>query len=253
MSESIVPRFAPVPVLYAEERELPELLSREGLTAVWVRRERAPWLDELGAAVEAGSFHIPRAELDGMSLEKTTQWLEKNLPSDPVSSQTRDALLSDILSHCHLLEWVTGARALRMRIFTGKPDRRCGFHVDTVRPGASVWGMLRVYNGAVTRWLEPHHIRSMADFYIWLHRRDRVVRELAKDSEARDKRVSEMDSAPSFLIPDASIQQVPADVTVVFRHLDASAHWDARGRGAAWMHCSPMAGRRRLVLNLSPA
>lgn len=253
MTESTVSGTGPAPVLYAEARELPALLSQPGLMAVWVKRPREFWLDELEAAVEAGSFHIPRAELGGMSLEKTAQWLEKNLPRCSVSPRTRDALLSDILDHCHLLEWLTGARALRMRIFTAEPDHRCGFHVDTVRPGAPVWGILRVYNGTLTRWLAPGHVRSMADFYAWLHRRDRIVRELSGDPKTRDEQLAQMDEAPSFLTDDARIQDVPADVSAIFRHLNASAHWDAHGRGDAWVHCSPMSGRPRLVLNLSPS
>lgn len=246
-------RFASARVCFAEERKLPALLDQPGLMAVWLRRPRQDWLDELSVAVESGAFVVPRAELDGMAAEHLAQWLEQNLPRGAVTPDCRDALLSNILNECHVLEQVTGARALRLRIFTGAPDRRCGYHVDTVRPGAPVWGLLRVYNGPRTHWFAPEQIRSMGDFYAWLQQRDRVVRQFADDPGARDARLEKMDAAPEFLVREDRSHEVPPDVSVIFRHLNASAHWEVRGREEAWVHCSPMTGCNRLVVNLSPA
>lgn len=211
---------------------------------------RPAWLDELDRAVRVGHFQIRRSELAGLDIDRMATWLERNIAHEGVSPTARDGLISDILRMAHLIEDLTSARWYKLRIFTAAPDRRCGFHVDTVPPGAPVWGALRVYNGEGTDWVAPSAVRSMAEFYHWLQRRDRIVR--LYTPPGRDARLERLDRCPEFLAEGAQIQQVPSGTTVIFRHLPASALWSDHSPDEAWIHCSPMQGTTRLVVNISP-
>lgn len=210
---------------------------------------RPAWFDELDRAVREGDFHIPRSDLAGVEIDRMATWLDHNMPHD-VSPAARDGLISDILGVAHLVEDLTSARWYKLRIFTAVPDRRCGFHVDTVPPDAPAWGALRVYNGEGTDWVAPSAVRSMAAFYHWLQRRDRIVR--VYPQPGRDARLEQLDRCPEFLTEGAQIQEVPSGTTVIFRHLPASAFWSDHPPDQAWIHCSPMQGTARLVVNISP-
>lgn len=240
------------PAVVAAPRALARVLTATTVQAVFLEgEERASWQTELAAAVEAEEFHIPRAELAGLTLDGVATWLDRNLPRQPLSSATRDALISDILDQFHLLELATGTQYYRLRILTARPNRLCGFHVDTVPPGTPTWGVLRVYNGAGTDWVDPRKVESMAAFYHWLQQRDQVVRRLAGNPAERDARLRELDRNPAFLATGAGVEHVSAGITSVFRQLDASRHWDDHDPGLAWIHSSPSAGAPRLVVNVS--
>ncbi|TYC21008.1 hypothetical protein FXF52_28200 [Micromonospora sp. MP36] len=165
--------------------------------------------------------------------------------------RVRGPLLDDLAELCQAVCVAGGTRQLLARIFTEAPTRRCGFHLDTVPPQAPVVGALRVYNGATTEYVEPADVRDMPAFYAHLSRRERLSHRTADDPHAVAT-LCGMDDAPEFLRPDAAVRRVPDGVAVFFRHLDITRHWSAHPVAAAWIHRSPMAGTRRLVVNLSP-
>ena len=231
-------------------RELRRAIRFPGVLALLLKDASHPlWMEELARAVQEERFQLDRSELNG-DIDRLATWLERNLPRDGVAVQTRDALISDILRLMHLLEDLTSAGWYKLRIFTAVPNRRCGFHVDTVPPAAPVWGALRVYNGEGTDWVAPHQVRSMGMFYDWLQRRDRVVRRYYPAGD--NAPLEALDDALDFLVDGARIHRVAAGTTVIFKHLDASEHWCDHPADQAWLHCSPMRGRPRLVVNISP-
>ena len=232
--------------------ELAAVLAYPGLQASVLEQPALPaWQQELADAVEHEQFILPRVELAGITLDAAANWLEKTLPHGAVSRDIRDALLSDILNLLYLQESLTGVASFRVRLFTGVPDRRCGFHVDTVQPGMPVWGVLKVYNGAGTHWVAPGQVRSMQAFYHWLQARDAVVRRYADDTVVRDRQLERLDDFPAFLQASACIEEIPSGTAVVFRHLSAEYHWSDHSPWRAWIHCSPMSGQARLVINIS--
>lgn len=210
-----------------------------------------PWRDELTAVVESGDLDINRIEFTG-DVDAIADLLDRHVPSGPISRGGRDAFLSDVLDLVQVAEEMSASRTMRLRILTEQPNRRCGFHVDTVPPGAPSWGLLRVYNGEGTRWVPPEAVRSMGSFYDWLHRRDRVVRDQAHDLDERDAHLAAVDEHLDFLTDRSAISVVPSGARVVLRHLPADQHWSDHPVGRAWIHCSPMSGRRRLVVNVNP-
>jgi hypothetical protein len=233
--------------------EVPERLASGDLQAVFVPSRVEDWHAELASAVAHGVFRIDRTELDGISIDEIGTWLDRHLPRDAVCTATRDALISDVLNLAHLQGALANANVHRLRIHTDAPSTRCGFHVDTVPPKTSTWGILRVYNGAGTHWLRSNQVRSMRAFYDWLQAREQFVRRCAADDSARTAGVAAFDHAPSFLIEGATIDYVPAGTTIVFRHIDARLHWNDHAANLAWIHCSPMSGSPRLVVNISSA
>ncbi|MGH8193624.1 MAG: DUF1826 domain-containing protein [Woeseiaceae bacterium] len=236
----------------APRSELENVLAVPYVQAAFIPpAPRAAWQDELDAAVEAGEFRVPRTELAGIGIDIIATWLDGNLPQRSISRATRDALLSDLIDLMHLQAAITNTATLRVRILTAAPDRRCGFHVDTVLPGLPTWGLFRVYNGVGTNWIDASAVESMQAFYAWLHDRDRIVRRFAHDAAERDARLEILDCHPEFLVDSASIEYIAAGTTVVFRHLDACYHWQDHSPQLAWIHCSPMAGEPRLVVNVS--
>lgn len=209
------------------------------------------WQKELVEAVEKEIFYIARTELTGLTVNAVAAWLEYNLPRDKVSRETRDALISDILNHFYLLETITSSTVFRMRILTALPNRMCGFHVDTVQPGMPTWGMLRVYNGEGTYWVDPSQVKSMQAFYTWLHARDLIVRRHNQLPATRDALLEQIDQFPNFLYQSAEINYIPSGNTIILRQLDASYHWNNHSPELAWIHCSPMSGKSRLIVNVS--
>ena len=207
------------------------------------------WQVELTDAVESGRYLFPRAEVDGCDADEIATWLDRILPQSSIRHDTRNALLSDVLSLIELQRSITGADRHRVRILAEKPSCRCGFHVDTVAPGAPTWGLLRVYNGEGTRWVDSRNVVSMSAFYNWLQHRDHIVR----DCEPTDPSLADIDRNLLFLHDQADIRDIPKGATVVFRHLDVSLHWTDHSPDLAWIHSSPMSGVPRLVVNVSAA
>jgi hypothetical protein len=226
------------------------------ITAVFERSSPtvADWEVELESAVIRGTFQVRRTELVGVGADQIATWLDRTLPRAVVARDTRDTLLSEILRLVHIAGELTATSRFRFRIFVATPDRRCGFHVDTVAPGLPTWGLLRVFNGAGTTFVDPADITSMARFYHWLHQRDRLVREhAASSSSAQDAWLSRHDQMLPFLRDGAAPKVVSSRTTVAFRHLDARLHWTDHATALAWVHCSPMRGCPRLVVNVSAA
>jgi hypothetical protein len=210
------------------------------------------WEEELGSVIVTGALRITRTELDGVDADRLATWLDRAFPAAGLTRDTRDAAISDLLRLVQLVGELTGTEAFRFRILTEAPDRRCGFHVDTVAPGLPTWGVLQVFNGAGTRWVDPGDVVSMARFYRWQHERDRLVRRV-DDVRTRDARLARHDAAPDFLRPGSPTRVVPPRTTVVLRQLDARRHWSDHDPRLAWLHCSPMEGTPRLVVNVGPA
>jgi len=147
------------------------------------------------------------------------------------------------------------------RIFAAAPTTNCGFHVDTVAPGAVKWGLVRVYNGAGTEYVDPNDVVSMRDFYRYLSRRERLERERGEaqgcgntERFARlEAEIQILDQEHAFLTPRGKVQVAPSRSIVAFKHLDVSLHWSDHSKALAWIHCSPMRGRARLVVNVAGA
>jgi hypothetical protein len=217
-----------------------------------------PWLWTLAAAVESGALVVPRSVLPCATLDEIAGWLAA-LPEDGLAPDVRDALFDDILGLAGRLGASTGAQQFMVRIFTAAPTTECGFHVDTVPRHAPPWGLLRVYNGEGTAFVEPDNVRSVAEFYKYLSRRERLERErrAARDEGDAatcgrlDAEIAALDRYPSFLERAAEIWVVPAGAVVAFKHIDVGLHWTPHAKAKAWIHCSPMAGAPRLVVNVT--
>lgn len=218
------------------------------------------WCAELASAVECGAFRLPRTILDNVGYADIETWLESNLPHDAVSTAVRGALLNDIL---FLADWErrsTGAERFIFRALTGTPSRHCGFHVDTIPPGAAPWGMLRVYNGAGTDYVDPNNVTAMRDFYRYLGRRERLVRDWCDARNRSDAGVYDnlqqsivaLDEARAFLIRPQDVFTARAGCIVAFKHLDVRLHWSSHAKELAWIHCSPMDGPPRFLVNIMP-
>jgi hypothetical protein len=246
-------------LLTDDERDFDRVREPYVQAVVWRPRELPDWLRVLGAAVGDESFRMPRTVLEGVTAEDLATWLDANLPFDAVAPDVRAALAADVLRLAERVLAMTEASRFMLRILTDTPNRRCGFHVDTVAPGASPWGLLRVYNGAGTAYADPTAVTAMTDFYRYLARRERLVRDL---DEARQimaagevtrlhAELEQLDEELAFLTHRDRISIAPAGSIVAFKHLDLQRLWSDHPSHLAWIHCSPMAGRPRLVVNLT--
>lgn len=248
-------------IIIAAEATAMARVREPGVQAVIVQpQRRAEWEVTLAVAVESGAYRIARCKLLVPRAESLVHVLEQNLPEAGLAFEVRLALIDDIAQLAEHLAATAGCRGLMLRLFTEAPSAHCGFHVDTVAPGRQPFGILKVYNGAGTAYVDPADVRSPQDFYRYLSRRERLAREwrAARERGAEDEAerlragLRELDATLAFLHPAAAIRQVPAGAMVAFRHLDVREHWSPQGPAQAWIHCSPMEGVRRLVLNLTP-
>ncbi|MET9886495.1 hypothetical protein ABZZ20_25825 [Streptomyces sp. NPDC006430] len=246
---------AAVGVLHgATADDIARLANDAGLSAVVVPDgRRAPWLHELAELVVGGRLVIPRTTLASVTRDEFTDWAHTAVADAP-------ATVARPLVH-HMAEIVTrvvdAARTdhVMVRAFTEAPTRRCGFHVDTVPPQSSTVGAVRVYNGPTTEYVACEDVRGMDEFYAYLARRERLSRQAEREGRGGGAALDElcaMDDSPSFLRRGAVVRRVPADATVFFRHLDVRRHWSPHPVTDVWIHRSPMIGRPRLVLNVSP-
>ncbi|WP_347331863.1 hypothetical protein [Marinimicrobium locisalis] len=203
--------------------------------------------EELTQAIESERFIIPRYDVFDVELPTLANWLEFNLPSSPISKETRDALLSDILYVAQQVDTINPTKWFRLRIFTERPTTRCGFHVDTVPPGAPTWGAIKVYNGTGTLWVSPKDVRSMDLFYRHLQRHENHRR-----LQLPDQGHSPCENLTEFCLPYATINHVEPGTTAFFKHINADRHGSDHPTDQAWIHSSPSDGPSRLVVNLSP-
>jgi hypothetical protein len=240
------------------ECDLAAITQAHAQAVIYLPRSTPDWLVDLTTSVENGAFQVPRITLPCASRDQIDNCLAMGLPEFP-SPEARTALLTDVLALVDRLSELSGCARFMLRIFTGTPSTECGFHVDTVPPGAPALGLLRVYNGAGTSYIDPDNVTSMAEFYRYMARRERMARERATaradgaDTAGLEREINALDEDPPFLIHRKEIGVVPAGSIVAFKHLDISYHWSNHPTSMAWIHCSPMSGKPRLVVNLSAA
>lgn len=237
-----------------------DAIASEGVQAVICRcDDPPPWLVEVAAAVRGGRFELPRACPHDLDRDALTAWLARASAAGGLDTGLGAALTADIASLADRLTALTGADRYTLRIFTEAPTSECGFHVDTVPPGTPTVGLLRVYSGAGTAYATADNVTSMADFYRYLARRERLVRDRSRARNRGDKAaldrldrdIGDIDASPAFLLRPTDVPVAPAQAVVAFEHLDVRDHWS--GTATAWIHSSPMAGETRLVVNLSAA
>jgi hypothetical protein len=248
-------------LLTDEEQGLYEIESPMVQAVIYIPRSLPHWFEELAEAVRKGEFRVPRTVIPRASRDEIDAWLENNLPtSTHTSTDLRSLVKTDILTLVDHVGMISGATRFMLRILTAAPNTECGFHVDTVPPGANPWGLLRVYTGAGTEFVDPANVTSMADFYRYLSRRERLTRERRVASDDGDKNscellqreMEQLDNERTFLRRPNDIQVAPAGSITVFKHLDVSLHWSNHAKSMAWIHSSPMAGDTRFLVNLSP-
>lgn len=236
-------------------------IAEHGMQAIIYTPARIPeWMAALAAAVESGAFQVRRSVVSDLNRTGLSEWLDVELPNTGVDQQVRSALQQDVLALWDRVSSLTSASRVQLRIFTGAPSENCGFHVDTVPPGAPPLGVVRVYNGEGTRYVDPAQVVSMRDFYRYLSRRERLQRDLSSAGadgnehvcRRLEQQIADLDREPSFLKPGGSVYVVPTGSIVVFRHVDVRYHWSDHPQSAGWIHCSPMSGCTRLVVNLLP-
>ena len=221
---------------------------------------RASWETSVETAVESGAFVIERFCNTVERSEELVHTLEHCLPNGGLEFETRLALIDDLAALADQLGVIAGCRKLMLRLFTEAPTEHCGFHVDTVAPGRPPFGLLKVYNGQGTIYVDPCNVVRMRDFYEYLGRRENLVRLLRQalddghtfDAQAHSIELEALDAALPFLRSSELVNEVPVGSTVAFRHIDISEHWSDHETDCAWIHCSPMAGGIRLVANLTP-
>jgi hypothetical protein len=246
-------------VLTREESDLERIAEPDVQAVIYTPPEFPEWFPALAEAVEGEVFQIPRATLFDISRGGIRRWLEANLPSDAVAREVRRALVEDILALPNRIAALAAVTRLQIRIFTGAPTTDCGFHVDTVPPGAPTSGLLRVYNGTGTAYVDPGNITSVREFYRYLSRRERLERDRAAARRDHDgdrcscleAEITRLDEERAFLKRRDEVHFVPTGSIVAFRHLDVRLHWSEHSQSLAWIHCSPTQGRPRLVVNVA--
>ena len=159
-----------------DERDLYEITNPNVQAVIYDPPSLPEWLEELAVAVRTGCFQVPRTVVPNASRKQIENWLEDKLPG-AIKCGLRSAVRADILALVDRVGMISGSARFMLRILTAVPNTECGFHLDTVSPGANPWGLLRVYNGAGTEYVEPSNVTSMTDFYGYLSRRERLTRE----------------------------------------------------------------------------
>ena len=241
--------------------ELDRVQSPDVQAVIYTQTVEPPWMSDLAEAVAQGRYQVPRTILHAVDPRVIEAWLETQLPRDGVGPMVWQALRDDILSLLRWLGRTTGGSRFIFRVLTGVPSRHCGYHVDTVPPGAPAWGVLRVYNGAGTHFVHSDNLRSTADFYRYVRRRERLIRDWQVCGQGGDvvaaegwlTRVQALDAALPFLHRPEEIHTAAAGSVVAFKHLDVSLYWSNHAMELAWIHCSPMEGVPRLLVNIAPA
>jgi hypothetical protein len=238
-----------------------DVITRADIQAViYVPPTLPAWFAELSASVEASWFQIPRTQLPSATRGDIETWLDINLPHSAVAEAVVELLKADILGLVDRLISFGLSSRFMLRIFTEAPTTECGFHVDTVPPGVPVHGLLRVYNGAGTLYTDARDIIDADAFFQYLGRRERLARErnvARADADIAglcriEQAIIDLDRARPFMRTDSVPRVAPAGSIVAFKHADIGLLWSNTPLNA-WVHCSPMEGRPRLVVNVSPA
>lgn len=236
-------------------------VARPGVEAViHLPNHRAPWEADVAAAVESSSFVVERCTLEFARPETLVHELAQRLPERGLGWETRLALIDDLAGMAERLATIASCSGIMLRLFTEVPTRHCGFHVDTAPPDCPPYGLLKVYNGSGTTYVEAADVSSVRGFYQYLGQRERWSREYGQALGAGDEvdagrvrsELEALDRAPPFMQPGSSLHEVPAGAQVAFRLLDVRDHGSDHPRDRAWIHCSPMEGQARLVANFTP-
>lgn len=248
----------------SDENELAAILDAGVAAVIHTPDPMPPWMAVLGealAAIEGGGGRAALA--DGTRADVRSwfaDWLDAVLPQ---SLRTGDAhtaaVVDDVVHLADVITALAGVSRFRVRALLGPPTTDCGFHVDTVPPAAPSWGLLRVYNGAGTLYADPADIVDGPAFRRYLVSRERLERHRSsarRDGDpgalARvDAQMAELDAARPFLRDGATVRVVPAGSIVAFRHTDAAEYWSDGALTRGWIHCSPMHGEPRLVVNIT--
>lgn len=239
-------------VLFAgHPRGLERITDPQIQAVIWVPRPVPSWLEECADAVRDGRLTIARTNRSGLTRAEIEALVGELVPDGlPFSADLR----SDLLGLADHLERISGRRRFQLRIFTEAPSTRCGFHVDTVPPGLPPFGLMRVYAGSPTQYADRRNIVSIASFHRYMSRRERLLRDINDGAnEGALARLIELDRSPEFLCDRADLRVTAPGAVVAFRHLDAADHWNCERGTDAWIHCSPMTGERRLVVNVCPS
>jgi hypothetical protein len=242
-----------------DDRELEAIANPAVQAVIYIPPALPAWFADIASAVQGGTFRIPRTVLQNASRNAIDDWLEQNLPKSIVTTEARASLKDDILANVDRMEALSHSSRFMLRIFIDAPTTECGFHVDSVPPGAPTYGFLRVYNGAGTEYVDPANVTSIADFHRYLSRRERLVREskVARndgreaDYERLQQAIAVLDCERAFLVRREEIGIAPAGSIVAFKHVDIRYHWSDHSNALAWIHCSPMVGEPRLVVNIT--
>ncbi len=253
----------PVVITTREKRDL-GLIVADGVQAVVCTPHPQPhWIGLLADAIGGGSATTKRSLLPDASREEVRAWfhawVDEVLPTGMVAPEIRVLLQDDVSGLVDLMATLGGVSRFRLRVLVGAPNNECGFHVDTVAPGAPSWGLLRVYNGAGTEYADPLDVRSLTEFHRYLRLRERLERSRARARRDGDEHtaarvateIADLDSARPFLRRPDAIQLAPAGSIVAFKHADIRDYWSDNPAAASWIHCSPMAGCPRLVVNVT--
>jgi hypothetical protein len=243
----------------SDQREL-ELIQLPHVQAVIYTPHSLPaWITEVGAAVRSGIFQIHRTILSRVTREMIEAWLESTISANFFTHTVRSALQEDVLNLVDRCGALTGASHFYFRAMTDIPNRHCGYHVDTVPQRVPPWGLLRVYCGAGTEYVEPQNVISMAEFYCYLSKRNRYIRRLYEAQQCEEgvghaqilAALTDLDEIPWFLRQPYERHVVPAGSVVALTHINIQFHWSDHAKELAWIHRSPMEGERRLLVSIA--
>ena len=215
--------------------------------------------EELANAIETGAFRIPRTIMPWLSDVQIAEWLAINIPGDSIPAVIRSGLIESIMGLVDRTRDLSGASHFMVRVFTGSPNCRCGFHLDTVPPRAPTAGLLYVANGAPTLYVDSENVKSMTDFYTYLGKRERLVRRIERADNRNEvavgaeltEQLEDLDRTLPFLSDPRAIKSVPSCSVIAFKQVDARLHWSDHSPTLAWIHSSPSEGLPRLVINIA--
>lgn len=229
-------------------------VREDGVVAAIRLPGRLPaWQRALEHAVLAGRF-VQRAETADLAPSQLLDWA--TAAAGQLDAAIRDGFAADVRALGQLCATLAGASRVQVRLAAGLGSDRCGYHVDTCRPGAPPIGVVKAYCGPPTQYPDPATVTSVADFWAYLSRRERLVRERAGAhgaavASARQE-LALLDDAPGF-ITSAGPLDVPVGATVAFRLLPVEEHWQSRRALPAWIHRSAMCAQPRLAVSVLAA
>jgi hypothetical protein len=236
-----------------------EQLREAGVQAVLLPLSLPPaWMVELACLSAEDAFNVPRTILHGVTLTEIEASVNGRLAASGLPPGVTGPLRADMLSLVETCRRLTGCDRFRFRFLTDTPNCDCNFHVDTVPPRVPTAGVLRVYFGAGTEYLDPAGLTSWMDFYRYVFDRHRLTRRAESgDAEARHAATAardQIDRCMPFISDLAAVKAVPAGTLVAMKLVDGrflwAEHLHAR-KARGWIHRSPMQGARRFMVSVN--